>query len=218
MRLPGVIASSKTGHTGLTFTALIVGAGSNTGASTGGGGVFILSGTLTLGAKYPIVVGVVGSGSTFSTSSVTAGSGAYSGAPESNPPGSSIYGYNGGGGAGGAGGAGARNANPSPPPTYLYYGGNGGPGLSSNITGSTLSYGGGGASAGTGGGGTDASSVYGGGAGVSRSSQNGVVIISLPNSYAGTPTVSGILAPAKTTNGSNYVFTFSGTGTGTVTF
>ena len=225
MPIAGVLASNKTSHISkpLTLTSgIIVGGGGTSGTGGGGGGGFIAFGAsgITTGTVYTLVVGNVHGNSTFNTSTATGGSnpiginGGSSGSPTTHAGGAgqSAYGNAGGGGGGAAGigsdGTSQLNTHGQP----IVVGGDGGSGVTSNITGTSQVYGGGGGGSP---GGANSTSVYGGGGG-GTPGQQGVVIISVPNSYTGLPVSS--LAYTKTTNGSNYVFTFTGIGTGTVTF
>ena len=226
MPIAGVLASNKTSHISkpLTITSgIIVGGGGTYGTGGGGGGGFIAFGAsgITTGTVYTLVVGDVHGNSTFNTSTATGGfnssgiNGGSSGSPTTyaGGTGQSAYGNagGGGGGAGSIGRDGTSELNTHYQPIVV--GGDGGSGVTSNITGTSQVYGGGGGGSP---GGANSTSVYGGGGGGGTPGQQGVVIISVPNSYTGLPVSS--LAYTKTTNGSNYVFTFTGIGTGTVTF
>lgn len=228
MPITGVLASNKSGHISkpLTITSgIIVGGGGTSGTvggGGGGGGGFIAFGAsgITTGTVYTLVVGDVHGNSTFNTSTATGGggggiNGGSSGSPTTHAGGAgqSTYGNagGGGGGAGGTGNDGTSQVNLHNQPIVV--GGDGGYGVTSNITGTSQVYGGGGGGSP---GGINYTSVYGGGGGVGTPGQQGVVIISVSNTYTGLPVSS--LAYTKTTNGSNYVFTFTGIGTGTVTF
>lgn len=138
------------------FKVLVVGGGGYGGAGAGygaysggggggGGGIRSTESLLTIGS-LSVVVG--GGGGTSSIYGLTANGGSNgidafngnrggaSGAPTSNPGGGVNIQYYAGGGGGGAGGGGGGG--------YDFGGGAGGPGLSNNITGTSLTYGAGG--------------------------------------------------------------------------
>ena len=130
------------------FSVLLVGNGGSGGgapvpphAGGGGGGGGVLSSTRSLTvASYPITVGTTtfdgltaSPGNNGANGTQSAGNGGASGAPTSFGGGAATY-YDGGGGGGAGGGGGGGSE----------YGDNGGPGITSNITGSSLIYGRGG--------------------------------------------------------------------------
>jgi hypothetical protein len=227
MPIPGVLASNKSSHISKPFTAsiLIVGGGGTSGiGGGGGGGLATISFSGSTGINYTITVGNTHGNSTFNTTTASGGNnssginGGSSGSSVSTPryaggAGQSAYGNagGGGGGAGNIGSDGTSQLNIHGQPIVV--GGDGGSGVYSSITGTSQIYGGGGGGSP---GGANSTSVYGGGGGVGTPAQQGVVIISVSNTYTGLPVSS--LAYTKTTNGNNYVFTFTGIGTGTVNF
>jgi hypothetical protein len=202
----------------------ISGTGISTITSTGGGG----GGAVSTGNGYS---GGSGGGSS-GDSSVSAGG---SGTANQGYNGGFQSGGNGGYGASGGGGAGAVGGNSSGSGTSLIAG-NGGNGLASSITGSSITRGGGGGggdnqggnfgTGGTGGGGRGSSNYLtddavagtantGGGGGGSnagvtqKSGGSGVVILRMPTAnYSGTTTGS----PTVTTDGSDTVVVFNASG------
>jgi hypothetical protein len=237
----GLLTGTSSLTLGTTYTVTVGtggsgGSGSSPQLNGSNGNNSIISGT---GLTTITAIGGGGGGGPSDTSVPSGGSGggaSANGSVTTGGAGTSGQGYAGGsnGGytstpypGGGGGGAGAVGANGS-----SSGGGNGGVGVSNSITGTATYYaGGGGGSSYTAGGGTGGSggggngsgggtgsagtNGLGGGGGGSAYPNNGaaggsgVVIISLPSGYAanttGTVTV--------TTNGTNTVYTFTGSGT-----
>ena len=197
----GTHGSSSQGSNG--NDSIISGTGLTTIDSVGGGGGGGGNGVASNGLNGGSGGGAGGTTNGGSGGSATTGQG--------NAGGSSVLTVGGGGGAGAVGGNG----------TLLNTPGNGGVGLQSSITGTSTYYaGGGGGGSGTyygtgglGGGGTNGSNgtanTGGGGGGDSGNGGSGVVIISLPTGFAATTTGTVTV----TTNGTNTVYTFTGSGT-----
>jgi hypothetical protein len=209
---------------------IVAGGGGSSGSSAhgGGGGGGVLSGSAPIFiASYAVTVGLAGAfsvsptnggnssalgqtaigGGAGGTAGVNGNSGGSGGGGGSSSPataggaGTSGQGFAGGagtsggvgGGGGGAGGVGGTTS-----------GGNGGPALSSSITGTAVNYGGGGRGASAG---SSAASAYGEGAGANIGiGKAGVVIIAYPT---GSITATG---GNITTSGINTIHTFTSDG------
>lgn len=203
-----------------TYLVVAGGGGGISGYGGGGGGGGALTGTqsLAVGTTYPVVVGGAGavgaSGSNSSVASITATGG--SPATSSYGGGNSGNGFTGGGGSDPYAGGGAGSAQNGGGAVAGTRGGDGGNGIASSITGTSINYAGGAAGyrqgfGGTGGSGGAGSGTYGGGGdGYNPNAGNaGVVILSVPTaSYSGTTTGS----PTVTINGANTVLTFTSSG------
>ena len=239
----GLLTGTSSLALGTTYTVTVGtggsgGVGGSTLSNGSNGGNSIISGT---GLTTITSTGGGGGGGAYDTSVPSGGSGggaSANGSVQTGGSGTSGQGYAGGsnGGVsgipfpgGGGGGAGAVGSNGS-----SGGGGNGGAGLSNSITGSAVTYAGGGGGSsytgaysggtgGTGGGGngsaggtgTAGTNGLGGGGGGSAypnsgpTGGSGVVIISLPSGFAATTTGTVTV----TTNGTNTVYTFTGSGT-----
>ena len=239
----GLLTGTTSLVLGTTYTVTVGtggsgGVGGSTLSNGSNGGNSIISGT---GLTTITSIGGGGGGGAYDTSVPSGGSGggaSANGSVQTGGSGTSGQGNAGGsnGGVsgipfpgGGGGGAGAVGSNGS-----SGGGGNGGAGLSNSITGSAVTYAGGGGgstytsaySGGTGGAGgggngsaggtgTAGTNGLGGGGGGSAypnsgpTGGSGVVIISLPTGFVATTTGT----PTITYNGTNTVYTFTGSGT-----
>jgi hypothetical protein len=234
----GLLTGTTTLTTGTTYT-ITVGAGGAGGSATGNtaasgnnssfGSIAIATG----GGKsnWPDSNGTAGgSGGAGSGSSLyqtfggagTTGQGYAGGGNGGNT--ASPYVSGGGGGAGGVGqdapssstsGNGGVGVASSITGTSVYYAGGGGGGTYFSGTGGSGGNGGGGAGSGSGNGTSGTANTGGGGGGASSlgtsagSGGSGVVIVSLPSGFAATITGTVTI----TINGSNTVYTFTGSGT-----
>ena len=150
MPIAGVLASNKTSHISkpLTITSgIVVGGGGTSGTGGGGGGGFIAfsASGITTGTSYTLVVGDAHGNSTFNTTTANGGynpigiNGGTSGSPTTHAGGAGQATYgNAGGGGGGAGSIGSDgtsqlNIHNQP----IVVGGDGGSGVTSNITGTS---------------------------------------------------------------------------------
>lgn len=219
--------------------------GTNSGGGGGGGQVFPVNNAVLTVTSYPITVGTSPSagvnGNSTSIGSFITATGGNAGTSSTSSPsasgngGNSGNGFTGGTGVGtghaaGGGGAGA-NANGSNGTSSPNVGGNGGNGLANSISGSSVTYGGGGGggsdggsgvpaggTGGTGGGGNGnvssngsaGTANTGGGGGNGAAGGSGIAIISVPT---GSITATG---GTKTTVGGNDIYTFTSSGTFTV--
>lgn len=240
----GVLSGSATIFPGTTYTVTVGAGGSNVaGGNSGVNSSFATFSTATgggLGGSYSLSVnGGYGNGA----NGGSGGGASFNATPAPGTAGTGVSGQGYGGGAGltfnganapegGGGGAGAVGGTG----TYGVQAGNGGIGVASSITGSSVYYGGGGGgsyyadftkfgvggtgggggypsttlngTANTGGGGGGADSRAGGGSpSLGGNGGSGVVIISLPS--AATSTTG---SPTVTTSGGRTIYTFTGSG------
>jgi hypothetical protein len=227
------VSSGSTGTAPSTVSVnfLLVGGGGSTSGLTyaggGGGSVFASSSAVALpfGFDIPIVVGAGGAvgsaggnsaiGTTFTANGggvgvlVGGNSGSHTGGT------SSLFATGGGAGAGGNGtnGTGAGESSSA--------GGNGGAGVSSSITGSSVTYGAGGGGWSpnvTGGNGTGYGNAGSGGSSAHPTGYVGLVVLSVPTASITTQPIFTGTAPSITTVGTNTVYTWSSAGTYAVRF